>query len=317
MNLIDRREMIAAKMILAVLFCSGVYQTAAAYQVNVYTTGNDLVAGAATDLRHFDGSGPQETRWDIIDNNSGRSIATNNSTFFVAEDTGAINRYDRQGNFLHEYADVSENAGKTPNAQKIESDVTGNIYLCFGGFHSTARKSCRLDPAGTISATFSHLDLVFAGGIDANANGDVFILESSHCKGGGRLFKFDASGNYLDDFALADVKNAMDIAISESTNELFIADVKTNAVLIYDLGNGTPVLTHTLPVPGRVLDVFVEQTMGRIFGTSVNIGLNTQGLSVNAEGFEVSRDGRIITTLKEANSPRSQTVYGIVAIAVF
>jgi len=316
MNLIDRREMVAAKMIVAVLFCSGVCQTAAAYQMNVFTTGNNQFLGDATDLHHFDGSGPQEIRWDIADTKGGISIATDNSSLFVAESSGAINRYDRQGNFLGEYADVSAIAGLSPSNQRIESDSVGNIYSVFGGLDSTARTSFRLDPAGTVSATFAHPDLVFPRGIDANANGDVFILNGARKGVGNRLFKFDATGKYLDNFELPSVVDPSDIAINESTNELFVSDEKAKSIFIYDLASGSPVLTHTLPVLGRAIDVFVEQTSGRVFGTMFGAGQDDKGLFINANGFEVSRDGSLVNTYTEDADPRYQTVYGIVAIPV-
>ena len=292
------------------------FQSAAAQQVDVYALGNLGENGVLlSEIQRFDESGPQLDGQRIPETRFGLSLATDNSSLFAAEFDGAINRYDLQGNFLGEFADVSTLSGGRPNLQFVESDGQGNIYTAFGGQSSEPRTSFRLDSTGSISASFSHPQLVFPRGIDADADGNVFILNSAAVGIGNRLFQFDAAGNYVDDFALSGVLSPSDIAIDETTNELLVADEFGEAVHIFDLVTGTPALTDSLSVPDAAIDVFVEPASGRIFGSLLIFDQDDQGSLLRTEGFELSRDGTIAANYVENVAPRDQSVRGVVAIA--
>ena len=304
MNLKNRRPMIFVKMIVAFVCGCCSYQSAAAYQVDVFFVGANAFGGPS-DLIQFDQSGPQLAELGLPESFGVRSIATNNSSIFVAESSGAINRYDLQGNFLGEFADVSGLAGPNtignsgPSGQKIETDRSGNLYATFSGFSGDPRTSFRLDQSGAISATFSHPGLRFPAGIDADANGNVFILQVFALSNS--VFQFDASGNYVNDFALPSefpvVSRPADIAINEITNELFISDEIERSIHIYDLSTWPPTLIDTLPAPRPAADVFIEQVSGRIFGTTLSfVETATGALSFRSEGFEVSRDGELVAS---------------------
>lgn len=257
-----------------------------------------------------------DRKWEIPESQHPLSLTVVNGTFYAAEYGGEINKYDLAGNFLGSFADVSSAAGPTPTVQRLESDLGGNLYTTFGGFHSEPRTSFRLDQAGNVTAALSHPQLVFPRGIDATAEGEIYILNSANAGIGNRLFKFDTDGQFLSSFAIPQAENPSDIAIDEVGGEVFIADEFGEAVLVYDVTTGVPVFQEAIPVPGYVLDVFFEPTTRTIFGAFFTQSMDAQGPFSRYTGFELSRTSGIIQLFEEAAPPREQTVRGIVAVVV-
>ena len=206
--------------------------------LSVFAVGNKR-PGLEGELYRFNENGPMEQRWDIPDTRFGLSLATDGTSLFVGEYGRAINRYDLNGNFLGQFADVSGLAGPSPSSPKVETDLAGSVYTSFGGLSSQPRTSFRLDPAGTISQAFSHQDLVFPRGIDAAANGDVYIVNSAAVGVGNRLFKFNSAGQYLGDFPITPESNPSDLAINEANGELYLADEFGDAIHVYDIASGS------------------------------------------------------------------------------
>ena len=170
------------------------------------------------------------------------------------------------------------------------------------------RTSFRIDPDGNITGVFAHPDLVFPHGIDATANGDVYIVNSAAVGVGNKLFKFGPDGAYIDDFAIFEARHPSDIAIDEIREELYIAD-ELHSIHVYDLASGTPIFSATIPMPGKyVFDVFIEPISGRIFGTYIIPPFVSTG-------FEVSREGEVIHLYLEDPVPLEEAVGGIVALA--
>ena len=318
MYLLNRRQ-IELTMMLAIVCGCCTYQTAAAYQVDVFQVASNQFGGGASDFHSFDQSGSHLATVAIEDSQSALALATNNDVIFVGEYQGAINRYDLQGNFLGQFADVSRLAGPNtigdfgPCGQSIETDVAGNVYSTFQGFQSDPRTAFRLDQSGAISETFSHPNLVFPTGIDADANGNVFILQGTSGK---RLFEFDSSGNYVNDYELPATISPSDIAINEETNELLMYDrsdiIGAGSVHVYDLSTRPPVMVDTLPVPEMAIEVFVEQVSGRIFVATLDLG--PPGTFVfRSDGFEVSREGELVASYLQ-DTTRNPTGSAIIAI---
>jgi hypothetical protein len=269
-----------------------------------------------SELFQFSEGGQMSARWDIPQSKLGQSIATLGGILYVAEPSKAIQRYNLAGGFLGQFADVSSQAGASPGTQSLETDSAGNFYSSFAGFQSSPRTSFRLDQAGSVSQTFSHPDLVFPRGIDANANGDVFIVNSAGVGVGNRLFRFSSSGTYISNYAIPQAIDPSDIAIDETRSLLYVADEFGNSILKYDISSGTPTYTGSLSVPGNALDVFVEPMSGRIFGAFYTLETDPNGPFLKLTGFEVARDGSATTLFVEDAVPREQTVRGIVALVI-
>jgi hypothetical protein len=211
---------------------------------------------------------------------------------------------------------VSPLAGYSPSTPSVESDAAGSVYIEFGGFDSNSRTSFRLDQNGTVSATFSHVDLVFPRGIDADADGNVYILNAAGVGVGNRLFKFDASGGYVADFPIPESPHPSEIAINERAGELYVANEFGDSVVVYDITSGTPMFDDVLTVPGHITDVFIEPVSGRIFGSYYDLETDAMGLFLRHTGFEVSRSGTLLQLFMEDGPPRDQTVRSVVAIAI-
>jgi hypothetical protein len=280
-----------------------------------------LQGSLRSELYRFDENGTLEKRWDIPESDCSCELATDGTSLYIGEPgegfpgepAGAINRYDLSGRFLGQFADVSDMAGPEPNFQRLETDAAGNVYAAFGGQSSMPRTSFRIDPDGNITGMFTHPDLVFPDGIDATANGDVYILNGSAVGVGNRLFKFSSDGTYIDKFLIPGTKNPADMAIDEIWEQLYVADER-GGIHVYDLTSGTPIFSATIPTPGDlVFDVFIEPISGRIFG--VHLGQLFPGTGGGGEGFEVSREGDVINLYIEDADPRENSIGGIVALA--
>ena len=167
--------------------------------LSVFGVGYQSTTGLPSELYRFGENGTMEQRWDIPESRMELSLATVGTSLYVAEYGGAINRYNVNGTFLGQFADVSGMAGSA-TVPRLETDAAGSVYVTFGGMASTPRTSFRLDQNGNISAEFSQANLVFPHGIDAAANGDVYIVNSASVDVGNRLFKFSSDGVYINDF---------------------------------------------------------------------------------------------------------------------
>jgi hypothetical protein len=308
--------------VLALLLISPSQPRAAGAPLAIYGFAFNLTPGSPTDLYQFNSDGSVKQRWSATESPGASTLASVGSSLLLAErgdlaiQFGAIDRYDLNGMYREAFANVSSMAGMTPGEQQIESDSTGRLYTAFSGFDGQPRTSFRLGHDGTIEVQYTHVDLVSPTGIDATANGEVYIVNGGFPEGAIRLFKFAADGTYLDDFAIPQVVAPADLAINEATEELFIADSFGQAIVVYDLSSGSPSFIDRLPMPRLPVDVFVEPTTGRIFGADQDLPIDFMGRFITYSGFEISRGGEITTIFLEDASPREQTIRGIVAIAV-
>jgi hypothetical protein len=267
--------------------------------------------GSPSDLFRFNADGSIDQKWSAAESSFATTIATQGSSLFLGEFEGAIERYDLGGAYQGTFANHGEMAGDFLHAQRLESDEQGNLYEAFLGSGGSRRTSFRLGGDGSIEAEYSHIDLDFPHGIDATANGDVYIVNSSAA----RLFKFSAGGSYIADFAIPEVDRPSDIAINEATDELYVADSSGNAIVVYDLSLGSPSHIDTLPLPNSPVDVFVEPTSGRIFGAAYD-AITDPMFVLSYRGFEISREGELLAVFSEDAPPAEQGIRGIVAIAV-
>ena len=282
--------------------------------LSVYTVGVvvDDAFTLPSELHRFSEDGTVENRWDIPTSRFATSMTTDGTSLFVGEFTQAIQRYDLNGMFLGEFADVSSLAGPDPGAPNLESDAAGNIYASYTGSFSQPRTSFRLGPDGSITGTYAHPDLVFPDGIDATADGTVYIVNGANLGAGLRLFKFDSSGGYLADFAIPETSNPSDIAINETSNELLIADEGNDSIHIYDISSATPTYSQTISGLRRTFDVFTDPMSGRIFGVTSTFENDVSSRT----GYEVARDGTIVNSYFEDAPLDEQTITGIVALVV-
>lgn len=286
--------------------CLGAPATHAA-PVSVYGVGHSTTPPFAAEMYHFNESGPLLQQWGILGPGLGVSMTAYGTNLYVAGFGGPINRYDLQGQFLGQFADVHAIAGSRPGDQRLETDSQGNVYISYAGQLYESRTSFRLNSDGSVSASFSHADLVFPSGIDATTTGDVYIVNSANVGIGDALFRFSADGQYLGNFSIPETEHPSDIAINEEANELYIADWMGKSINIYDISNGVPIFRAELPTPGNTSDVFVEPKSKRIFGT--------YRITSYYAGFEISRGGDLIATYVEDAVPGEQRVLGIAAVA--
>jgi hypothetical protein len=160
--------------------------------------------------------------------------------------------------------------------------------------------------------------LVFPSGIDAAANGDVYIVNSAAQSNA--LFRFTAGGAFVNSYPISQALDPSDIAIDEAHNLLYMADEFGAGILKYDISSGAPVYTGSLPLGNssyNPLDVFVEPVSGRVFGTFSEFGTDANGFYDAYVGFEVAANGSGIVHLYAETAPlQNQNVRSIVAFAV-
>lgn len=277
-----------------------------AASVAVYATGYTTVTDHTNapmlqgQLYQYNENGPLEQRWDIQRNPNPVSMTNVGTSLYVSGfGSGIINRYDFNGSFLGEFADVTSSAGRPLNLSRLESDAAGSVYAAFGGWGFPPKTSFRFSQNGNISATFSHLDLRYPAGIDASASGDVYIVDGQRSS----VFKFNSSGSFINVFSLSASSSPSDIAINEVSEEMYVADDIGHSIDVYDISRGAPTYRESFPMPGNVVDVFVEPNSGRIFGSYLDGAFSV---------FEMSQDG----TLTNQYYSFGSNATSIVAVAI-
>lgn len=194
-------------------------------------------------------------------------VETVGSSVYLAVFGGPIQEYSRDGKFLRTLVDLTSVAGRSPNSQMLNSDLSGNLYSAFSGSASQPRTSFRLDRDGNILATYSHADLVFPRGVSASSNGEVYIANSF---GGGiqRLYRFASNGDFLASYPLTSpMKSVSDLAINEARNIVYMTHEFVPEVYVFNLIDGAPVYSHSLPGVAGMRKLSVEPISGRLFAT--------------------------------------------------
>ncbi|MGI9455082.1 MAG: hypothetical protein ACR2NU_00885 [Aeoliella sp.] len=243
-------------------------------------------------LHQFSRRGVLQERRDLAETEQATSIATDGRDLYVGEfGTGNIDRYSINGEYLGRFAELGDVLGRNPGTPKLEFDTAGNLYASAGGSSSRPRTSVRLDPAGTISQTFSHEDLVFPRGIDAAGDGSVYILHSAGTPQ--KLFKFGPNGNHVNTFSIPRTVNASDLAINEFAHELYLSDEFDESLHVYDISSGAPSYRSSIPMAGFPISVSVEPMSGRLFSLTYSRGTGGSGnqLGFAYMGFELTPEG--------------------------
>lgn len=227
----------------------------------------DHTAGPNT-LYHFADDGTLLDTWPAPQSQFAYSLTTIGSSLYVAEYSGGIHEYALDGSYVREVAAINHPGGSA--FQKIESDISGNLYTSF-----ISRPAYKLDREGNLLTTYTHPGIWYSFGIDAAANGDVYILgiDSGDVK---KLHRFQADGSFVGSHAIPQMVHISSMAIDESRNVLYVCSEFESSIFRYDISSGEPVFGGTLPAISRITKIFVEQQSGRIF---------TGG------GFEVALDG--------------------------
>jgi hypothetical protein len=303
-----RKLKATALSFLALLLIGPGQPRATSASLAIYGISLNLNPGLTSDIHKFNQFGLLEQTWSAAETRAATTAASIGSSLFLGEGSGAIERYDLNGVYRGTFANVSSLAGPMSVLHSLESDSANKLYAVFGGSTAGPGKSFRLGPNGRIEAQYSHVDLIFPSGIDATANGDVYIATGTARGLGPRLFRFSADGAYLADFAIQQVEHPAQFAINETTNELYIADQFGDAIVVYDLSSDSPSHIDTLEMPSTPLDVFIEPTTGRIFGSGFYRLTDVMGNFAANTGFEITRDGKLKTDFVENGRAREQTI---------
>jgi hypothetical protein len=123
------------------------------------------------------------------------------------------------------------------------------------------RKVVKVSPDGVIIANYQNADLKSPRGIDADANGNVFVLNLSENK----LFKFDSGGQYV---ATQIINFGGDqVTIDELSNTLYVAG---SGISAYDVSGAGPVYQgkiSSLHVDG----INFDSTLNSLFATPFDL----------------------------------------------
>jgi hypothetical protein len=190
----------------------------------------------------------------------------------------AIQRFSLDGQYLGKFA-VSD------SAMYLESDRQGNVYAA--GFLRTA-VATRFNSLGVVTQTFSHPDLVRLNGIDADNEGNVYIV-SRRSQDDVRLFKFAQDGTFLNSTLLG-ATPARDLAIDESGRQLFLAidaGTITERIQVFDISGGVPTFVDSIATPPSA------SLLGVHFAPRTSNILATQWITT-PRGLEYSPNGTFL-----------------------
>lgn len=226
-------------------------------------------SSSATTVLHFSEDGALLDTWLSPQSRYAYGITTFGSSLYVSEYSGGIQEYALDGTFIRDVARLERPGGI--GLQVIESDVAGNLYTS-----SANMPAYKLDQEGTLLATYSHSGIWWPRGIDAAANGDVYVLDNGSFDMQIKLHRFHADGSLIDSYVLPEMYHVASMAIDEARNVVYVSTSTEASVFRYDISSGVPVFAGTLPAISNIGKMFVEQQSGRLFTTGV---------------FEVALDG--------------------------
>jgi len=223
------------------------------------------------------------------------SITAQGGSLYVSDYEGMIEQFNASGHYIGQFADVGADllGSLTGN---LDCDSRGNLYVHNMGSHSEPRNAGRYDLAsGDLTQTYSHPDLVFPCGIDADAAGNVYVVNSAAVGVENRVYKFSPDGALLGAFAPDFIDSPADLAVDEENEVLFVSDEfgGANAVHAYSLADssfGVHIKTISVPAVDWAVGLHYEPLLGHLFITSSS---PSPGSSA---AYEIDTDGNVIHT---------------------
>jgi hypothetical protein len=229
-------------------------------------------------------------------------LTTLNGNLLVANFDDAIRQYSPNGALLGNFASFD-----TPTF--LETDRKGNVYaIPLAGPGPAA--AARFNAAGVLTQTFNIPDGSGINGIDADAEGNVYVVDTLSYRNS-FLYKFSQNGTFLNRTLLPFVLDGDDIAIDEVGKRLFISDEfgGNQGIKMFDISGATPsfISSITTPANGTYYGVDYAEDSGDVLVTDLG------NLSHDPRGLEYSPNG---TLLREYRAFNGSTAYDIVALAV-
>lgn len=233
-------------------------------------------------------------------NNSAFGITTLNGNVLVANFYDAIQEYSPSGAMLGNFASFD-----TPTF--VETDNKGYVYVTPLGGPGPA-VAARFNAAGDLTQTFYIPDGSGINGIDADADGNVYVVDTLGYRSS-FLYKFSENGTFLNRTLLPFVLDGDDIAIDEVGKRLFIADEfgGNQGIKVFDISSATPsfISSITTPANGTYFGMDYAEDSGDVLVVDTGI------LSHDPRGLEYSSNG---TLLREYRASNASTLYDIVAV---
>ena len=218
------------------------------------------------------------------------SLATDGDYIYVGDFSSSdVLRYSLDGQYLGVFID-NTSSHTLSNLHHIAFDEGGNLYASpVGGTQGLPPKISKYDQNGDWLRDFQHVDLVCPSGVAVDAQGVVYVSQSTAWESA--IYKFSANGSYLERFAAL---NPADLDIDREAGILFEARNYGTSIRKYSLDG-----THLgdIPLPG------INYGSGMYFDPFTNHIFATGWASDNA--VEVSLDGTILRTFSggEMGSP--------------
>ncbi|GMW02238.1 MAG: hypothetical protein AMXMBFR84_33740 [Candidatus Hydrogenedentota bacterium] len=206
---------------------------------------------------------------------------------------------------------ASMGTGGVIAVNKIEVDAAGSVYICPTGFSSNPRTSLRYTSGAVLSQSFTHANLVFPSGIDADASGNVYIVNSAAVGVGDVIFKFQSNGTFLGTTDINSLGiNPSDLAIDEASNVLYLSNESggTSAIRKFNIAGALPVHVGTISTPGLsgAVGLSFDPSTGNLLATAFNgstVEVTSAGSSVHTYAGGTLGSGRDIVRIASQSPP--------------
>jgi hypothetical protein len=155
----------------------------------------------------------------------------------------------------------------------------------------------RFDSTGVVTETFSHPNIYEYSGIDADADGNVYVVGKSAPPANlTSLYKFAPDGTFLNSILLT--ASANDVSIDEVNKRLYMAhESGAPGIEIYNIAGAVPVLAGSIATPATadIVGVHYAAESGNILATDFGLG------SGDPRGLEYSPIGTLLAEYRPAN----------------
>jgi hypothetical protein len=253
----------------------------------------DINPGFDSKLVRFD-SGSESFATDTSASDAFLGVTILNNEVLVADSQAEkIQRFDPAGTYLGPFA-------SSILATFLESDSSGNVYTTpFSlGPLLGANYATRFNSAGIVTGTISHPDINVYSGIDADADGNIYVAGTSSPPANvSRLYKFAPDGTFLNSILLT--ARADDLSIDEVNQRLFMAHENgAPGIEIYDIAGAVPILAGSFvtPVTADIIGIHYAAESGNILATDFGIA------SGDPRGLEYSPIGMLLAEYRPTNA---------------
>lgn len=213
------------------------------------------------------------------------TVILDNTVLVADYRSEAIRRFSLGGTLLPDFASFLD-------PTYLEVDRSRSIYVTHSSIGPA--EATRFDSAGNVTGLFTALRAGTFHGIDADAEGNVYVVFEVSGNSNQEIQKFAPDGTFLGSLPINTI--AFDMAIDEIGERLYLAGGQpgNSGILVYDISGNLPIFEDSIAVgpDTEVIGLHYSADLGTLFATDHG------QLSGDPRGLQLALDGTVLATYR-------------------